>query len=139
MLTTDLRDPHERVNGTCADRTRSGDNHEGQHSFRLVLVDLFGQRIRSQAELVIRVDPSNRLGAQTIDIGRFLQPAVCLCRCIDCHRGLAVPAVRTKVPRHLVVAGNNEPDEVRHVSAAHEDPGTLRRIPQQFRNPSYRL
>jgi hypothetical protein len=140
-IATEGGDLAQRIHGARAHRAGGADHHHRQIARRLVLPQRGAQGPGVHAELVVRRDPADRIGAEAREIGGLLDPRMGLCGRVDAQapRGGIGEPLRADVPRRGRAACREQADDVRHVAAAHEEPAAGGGVADQFRDPAHRL
>ena len=93
---------------------------------------------------IVGWNPSDRVGAVSEQVGRFLNPRMRFGGRVNQERRLGILLMANQpglahAPRSLRGARCEKADEVGHIAAAHEQPAGVRWIPQELGDPSHRL
>jgi hypothetical protein len=130
FLVAEGADLVQRVDRARAHGSRRADGEERRRSLRPVLCDQLAESGNEQPLIVVRLDPTDRVGAQAEEVGRLLDPRVRLGRAVHTQRAVLARghAVRAHVPRRAGPAGGKEADEVGHVAAADQQAAAVGRV-----------
>src|SRR5690606_6326346 len=130
----------ERIARARADGAGRADDEERQASRRGVSLDLALERVRPNALVRIRLDPTNGHGADAGEVRGLLDPRMRFPRRVYGQPApVAVEPVLAHVPRSPRAPGCDESENIRHVSAARKDTAARKREPDQLREPAHRL
>ncbi len=140
-LTAELGELRERVDCPSADGTGRADHQERLITLRNILVELTLQIRQVHARFVVDSNPTQRVGPESRDIHRLVDPGVDLSRGVDAQRTpwVGVEAASLQVPARLRSAGGKEADDIRQVAAADQYPARALGIADELGDPAHRL